>query len=253
LVLWLMQRAGNGWWIGVWLLWMGFALLMLWLYPNVIAPLFNRFTPLEDGEAKQRIEALLQRNGFASEGIFVMDGSKRSGHGNAYFTGMGRHKRIVFFDTLLRQLDIAEIEAVLAHEIGHFVRRHLQKRLLLAAILSLLGLASLAWLMKKPWFFHGLGVEQPSTHAALILFMLVIPVFAVFFNPLLAQLSRRDEFEADAFAAAQSGAAPLARALVKLYKENASTLTPDPLHSGFYDSHPPAPLRIRRLQQGAAG
>ncbi len=249
LVLWLMESAGTWWWLWVWGVWMGFSLLMLWVYPNFIAPLFNKFQKLEEGELKSRIESLLARNGFSSEGIFIMDGSKRSGHGNAYFTGLGRQKRIVFYDTLIENLNPVEVEAVLAHEVGHFKHRHIQKRLLLMAGMSLAGLSLLAWLMEQTWFYTGLGVEQPSTYLALILFMLVLPVFTVFLTPLMARFSRRHEFEADSFAAAQTqGAEHLIHALVKLYRENASTLTPDPVYSGFYDSHPPAPVRIAHLQ-----
>lgn len=249
LVLWLMQSAGDAWWLWVWGVWMGFSLLMLWAYPNFIAPWFNKFKPLDEGEVKTRIENLLARNGFAADGVFVMDGSKRSGHGNAYFTGLGRHKRIVFYDTLLQGLQPAEVEAVLAHEVGHFKRHHVHKRLIMMAVFSLGGLALLAWLMGQNWFYTGLGMSHPSTYAALVLFMLALPVFSVFLSPLLAQLSRRHEFEADAFAAAQADAGHLIHALVKLYRENASTLTPDPVYSAFYDSHPPAPVRIAHLSQ----
>ncbi|MDY6994420.1 MAG: M48 family metallopeptidase, partial [Pseudomonadota bacterium] len=247
LVLWLMLHMGSWWWLSVWLVWMGFSLLMIWAYPTVIAPWFNQFKPLENEELKQRIENLLQRNGFASQGVFVMDGSKRSGHGNAYFTGLGTHKRIVFFDTLLNGLNADEVEAVLAHEVGHFKRKHIQKRMLWMAIISLAGLALLGWLMQQQWFYHGLGVSTPSTYMALLLFILVMPVFSFFLHPLLAWFSRQHEFEADDFAAQQANAQTLIHALVKLYKENASTLTPDPLYSAVYDSHPPAPVRIKHL------
>ncbi|MGD2074199.1 MAG: M48 family metallopeptidase [Gammaproteobacteria bacterium] len=245
--LWLMQESGRLWWLYLWILWVGFSLLMLWAYPAVIAPLFNKFTPLEDQSLRQRIQALLDRCGFRSQGIYVMDGSRRSGHGNAYFTGLGRNKRIVFFDTLLKSLETPEIEAVLAHELGHFKRRHVQKRILTMVLVSLGGLALLGWLAQQPWFYHGLGVEQLSNHLALLLFLMVAPIFAAFLQPLSAWFSRRHEFEADDYAAQQSNAADLVHALVKLYKENASTLTPDPLYSAFHDSHPPAPVRISHL------
>lgn len=247
LILWLMAHAGAYWWLSVWAVWISFSLLMLWAYPAFIAPLFNKFTPLENNELKQRIESLLQRNGFASQGIFVMDGSTRSGHGNAYFTGLGNQKRIVFFDTLLEGLTHEEIEAVLAHEIGHFKHKHIQKRIVTMAILSLASLALLGWLMQQTWFYSGLGVSTPSTHTALILFMLIMPVFTFFLNPIMAWASRRHEFQADEFAAQQAKPETLIQALVKLYRENASTLTPDPLHSAFYDSHPPASMRIAHL------
>lgn len=247
-VMWLMQGMGRLWWLYVWLLWSGFALFMLWAYPTLIAPLFNKFTPLKDTAVRKRIQALLKRTGFKSRGVFVMDGSRRSAHGNAYFTGFGKAKRIVFFDTLLKSLREKEIEAVLAHELGHFKRRHVLKRILFSFALSFGGLALLGWLIGQPWFYAGLGISEPSTHTALLLFLMVGPVFSFFLQPLLAWGSRRHEFEADAFAAEQTDARALIDALVKLYQENASTLTPDPLHSIFYDSHPPAPVRIRQLQ-----
>ena len=245
--LWLMQASGRFWWFYLWLLWMSFSLLMLWAYPAVIAPLFNKFSPLEDQTLKNRIQALLNKCGFTSQGIFIMDGSRRSGHGNAYFTGMGRNKRIVFFDTLLTSLDADEIEAVLAHELGHFKRKHVMKRIASMMIMSLIGLALLGWLIEQPWFFHGLGVESMNNHLALLLFMLVAPVFTVFLQPVMAWFSRKHEFEADDYAAEQASAGDLVNALVKLYKENANTLTPDPLYSAFYDSHPPAPVRVAHL------
>ena len=255
LVLWLMAHAGELWWLYVWMVWMAFSLLLAWAYPAVIAPWFNKFVPLDDGALKTRIEALLERNGFTSRGVFVVDGSKRSGHGNAYFTGLGSNKRIVFFDTLLRQLDSEEIEAVLAHEIGHFKRKHITKRIALMALVSLVGLMLLGWLIDEPWFYAGLGVTQPSLAVVLLLFLFVIPTFTVFVQPLLSGLSRRHEFEADEFAARQADAGKLVEALVKLYKENANTLTPDPLYSAFHDSHPPAPVRIANLRakQATAG
>ena len=246
-VLWLMLQTGALWWVYVWLLWSGFTLLLIWAYPALIAPIFNKFTPLKEGSVRERIQSLLERTGFRSRGIFVMDGSRRSAHGNAYFTGFGKTKRIVFFDTLLEHLGEKEIEAVLAHELGHFKRRHVMKRMVLTFGFSLAGLAVLGWLVTQPWFYIGLGLSQPSTHAALMLFMLTVPVFTFFLQPLLAWGSRRHEYEADSFAAEQTDAGELVSALVKLYRENASPLTPDPLHSAFYDSHPPAALRIAHL------
>jgi len=245
--LWLMQESGQLWWLYLWLLWAGFSLLMLWAYPAVIAPLFNKFTLLDDENLQQRIQSLLDRCGFKSRGIYVMDGSRRSGHGNAYFTGMGQNKRIVFFDTLLKTLEADEIEAVLAHELGHFKRKHVQKRIMTMMLMSLAGLALLGWLIEQSWFYQGLGVQQPSNHLALLLFLMVSPVFTIFLQPLFSWFSRRHEFEADDYAATQASATDLIRALVKMYKENASTLTPDPLYSAFYDSHPPAPVRVAHL------
>ncbi len=247
LVLWLMQVMGDEWWLYVWAVWIGFTLLMLWAYPSFIAPLFNKFQPLEDGELRGRIERLLERCGFASDGIFVMDGSRRSSHGNAYFSGLGKHKRIVFFDTLLESLNGDEIEAVLAHELGHFRRRHIAKRLLMMAIISFGALALLGWLWGWFGFYLNLGVSHGSNYMALTLFILCAPLLGVYLQPLMALSSRRHEFEADDYAAEQSSAAHLISALVKLYRENASSLTPDPLHSAFHDSHPPAPVRIAHL------
>lgn len=249
LVLWLMQDASPLWWLYVWIVWMGFSLLMLWAWPAFIAPIFNKFVPLEDQALKQRIEDLLGRCGFQSNGVFVMDGSRRSSHGNAYFSGLGTNKRIVFFDTLLKSLNPDEVEAVLAHELGHFKRRHIQKRIISMAVLSLAGLAILAWLMKLPEFYSGLGVAEASTYMALILFMMVSPIFSLYLQPLMAHFSRKHEFEADDYAAQQSDAAILIQALVKLYEENASTLTPDPIYSAFHDSHPPAPVRVAHLSR----
>lgn len=246
-VLWLMQSAGAVWWIYVWAVWMGFSLLMLFVYPTWIAPLFNKFAPLDDAALRERIERLLSRCGFTSKGIFVMDGSKRSSHGNAYFTGLGDNKRIVFFDTLLKSLQAEEIEAVLAHELGHFKRKHIQKHIIAMASMTLLSLALLGQLIQQDWFYQGLGINTPSMHAALVLFILLLSVFGVYFQPLFSYFSRRHEFEADDFAASQSDAKDLIRALVKLYEENASTLTPDPIYSAFHDSHPPAPVRIAHL------
>ncbi len=247
-VLWLMGAMGEGWWLYVWLFWCGFNLLILFVWPTWIAPLFNKFSPLPDGDMKTRIEALLARCGFRSSGLFVMDGSKRSSHGNAYFTGFGDNKRIVFFDTLLDKLAPPEIEAVLAHELGHFRRRHVVQRMALAFATSLAFLWLLGQLIDAPWFYAGLGVGSQNTALALVLFFLVVPVFTFPFSPLGSQLSRRHEFEADAYAAEHASAADLVRALVKLYDDNAATLTPDPLHSLFHDSHPPAAQRIARLQ-----
>lgn len=245
--LWLMLSTGPLWWIYVWLLWTTFTLLMIWAYPSFIAPLFNRFVPLKNRSLQQRVQRLLKRTGFTSRGIFVVDSSRRTSHGNAYFTGLGRAKRIVFFDSLLKTLRAPEIEAVLAHELGHFRRRHIVKRMALLLGLSGASLALLGWLAQQSWFYTGLGMSQPSPHAALMLFLLGSPVFTFFLNPLFARTSRRHEFEADEFAAQQTDARALVRALVKLYRDNASTLTPDPLHSAFYDSHPPALARIQQL------
>jgi len=247
LVLWLMQSSGSLWWLYVWLVWTGFMLFMMWVYPSWIAPLFNKFIPLENNELLQRINNLLHRCGFASDGIFVMDGSRRSGHGNAYFTGFGNHKRIVFFDTLLKTLNGDEIEAVLAHELGHFKHKHVVKRILTMTMTSLVSLAILGWLTGQSWFYSGLGVNTPSTHTALLLFMIILPIFSVFLQPISSFLMRKHEFEADSYAAKQSSARYLINALVKLYSENANTLTPDPLFSAFHDSHPPAPVRIAFL------
>jgi STE24 endopeptidase len=246
----LMAQAGALWWAWLWALWLGFNLLLVWAWPRFIAPLFNRFTPLEDAALRARIDALLERTGFTSKGLYVMDGSRRSAHGNAYFTGLGRNKRIVFFDTLLEGLEPVEVEAVLAHELGHFRRHHVTWRLASGALLSLAGLALLGWLAEQPWFYAGLGVAVPSDAAALLLFALALPAFTTLLTPVGAWLSRRHEFQADAFAREHSDAAALVRALVKLYRDNASTLTPDPLHSAFHDSHPPAPVRIARLERG---
>ncbi|MDP2793713.1 MAG: M48 family metallopeptidase [Sulfurisoma sp.] len=247
-VLWLMGAMGSLWWLTVWATWLGFNLLVLLLYPTFIAPLFNTFSPLAEGEMKSRIEALLARCGFASSGLFVMDGSKRSAHGNAYFTGFGRAKRIVFFDTLLDKLAPGEVEAVLAHELGHFKHRHVWKRIAVMSALSLAFLWLLGQLIDQPWFHAGLKVGAGGTAMALILFSLVLPVFTFPLAPLMSWLSRRHEFEADAYAARQASAFDLIAALVKLYRENAATLTPDPLHSLFYDSHPPASQRIAHLK-----
>jgi len=247
LVLWLMARAGPLWWLAVWVAWAGFNLLMLVVYPTFIAPLFNSFKPLSDAELAARVEALLARCGFTAKGLFVMDGSKRSSHGNAYFTGFGAAKRIVFFDTLLTRLAPAEVEAVLAHELGHFRRHHVWKRVALLFAFSLGLLWLLGQLIDADWFYAGLGVTRPGSAVALVLFVMVVPVFSFFLQPLASLLSRRHEFEADAYAAANASAADLVAALVKLYNDNAATLTPDPVHSAFYDSHPPAATRVARL------
>ena len=250
-VLWLMARAGALWWFWAWVLWVGFNSLVLVLYPTVIAPLFNKFEPLDDVSLRQRIESLMARCGFAAKGLFVMDGSRRSAHGNAYFTGFGAAKRIVFFDTLLARLSGDEIEAVLAHELGHFKRKHVLKRLVVTFLISLALLALLGWLVQHTWFYTQLGVEPSlaggNDALALILFFLVLPVFVFFISPLGSLTSRKHEFEADAFAAGQTRAEDLVSALVKLYQDNASTLTPDPLYTAFYYSHPPASQRIDRL------
>ena len=247
-VLWLMERMGEFWWLYVWLVWVSFNLLILFIYPSFIAPLFNKFTPLQDEAMKARIEALLARCGFAAQGLFVMDGSKRSAHGNAYFTGFGKTKRIVFFDTLLERLSGNEVEAVLAHELGHFKRRHVLKRIVATFAMSLGFLWLLGLLMQTDWFYQGLGVSTPSTALALLLFFMILPIFSFLLHPLLSAYSRKHEFEADSYAAGHTAAADLVNALVKMYQDNAATLTPDPLYSKFYDSHPPAMVRIARLQ-----
>lgn len=250
-ILVLMDKSGTLWWFYAWLVWSGFQLMMLVLYPTVIAPLFNKFTPLDDDSLRARIESLMQRVGFASKGLFVMDGSKRSAHGNAYFSGFGAGKRIVFFDTLLARLAPHEIEAVLAHELGHFKLKHIVKRIAVMFAISLVFLALLGYLKGQAWFYTGLGVDPmlfgSNDAMALILFMLALPIFTFLLSPLSSLSSRKHEFEADAFAAQHTNAQDLVSALVKLYEDNASTLTPDPLHSAFYDSHPPASLRIGKL------
>jgi STE24 endopeptidase len=247
-VLWLMAAMGALWWLYVWLVWLAFNLLVLLLYPTLIAPLFNKFSPLPDGALKSRVEALLQRCGFTASGLFVMDGSKRSAHGNAYFTGFGRAKRIVFFDTLIDKLAPPEVEAVLAHELGHFRRHHVWKHIGVMAAVSLALLWLLGQLMAEPWFYQGLGVGIGGTAMALILFAQILPAFLFPLTPIASGLSRRHEYEADAYAAAHADAGNLIAALVKLYRDNAATLTPDPLHSLFYDSHPPASLRVAHLR-----
>lgn len=251
LVLWLMQQAGNGWWLWAYGVWVGFSLLMLVIYPTWIAPLFNRFQPLDNPELVQRVTALMQRCGFTAQGFYVMDGSRRSAHANAYFTGLGSAKRVVFFDTLLKKLHPGEVDAVLAHELGHFKHRHILKRMISTFALGLAGFALLGWLYGQDWFYAGLGLphtaQMPRAALALLLFMLVMPVLTLFFSPLAAAVSRKHEFEADAFAVRHSDAADLHTALIKLYTDNASTLTPDPLYVRFYYSHPPASERLSRL------
>jgi STE24 endopeptidase len=249
-VLWLMTRAGELWWLWGWVLWLAFTLALTWAFPVVIAPLFNRFAPLEADELRTRVEALLARTGFAASGVYVMDGSRRSRHGNAYFAGLGRGRRVVLYDTLVADLGPAELEAVLAHEIGHYQLGHLPRRIALAAAAGLAAFAALGWLAGEPWFYQGLGVPVPSPHAALVLFTLAAPPFVLFLRPLASALSRRDEYAADAFAARETAPDALVRALVRLYAENGTTLTPDPLYSTFHDSHPSAPERVARLEQG---
>ena len=247
-VLWIMENSGTYWWVYVWFTWLTFSLLMMWAYPAFIAPIFNKFRTLENDELKTRIENLLARNGFKSNGIFVMDGSTRSTHGNAYFTGLGANKRIVFFDTLMEELSYDEIEAVLAHELGHFKCNHIRKRISLLAAIFFIGLGILGWLINQAWFYNGLGIEQMSTYIALLLFVMISPAFTFFLQPIFSFISRQHEFEADDFAAGQAQTENLITALVNLYRENANTLTPDPLYSAFHDSHPPAPIRIAHLK-----
>ncbi|MDH6590778.1 STE24 endopeptidase [Variovorax sp. TBS-050B] len=254
LILWIMGAAGSTWWLWAWAAWMGFNLLMMLVYPMFIAPLYNKFKPLEDPTVKERVTALMKRCGFRAKGLFVMDGSRRSAHANAYFTGFGASKRVVFYDTLLRQLNAAEMEAVLAHELGHFKHRHIVKRIAAMFALSLAGFALLGWVSTQAWFYTGLGVQPnmsaaaPNDALALLLFMLAVPVFGFFVAPLPARLSRKHEFEADAYAVAQTSSADLSAALLKLYQDNASTLTPDPVFVKFYYSHPPASERLARMQ-----
>jgi STE24 endopeptidase len=255
LILWLMNSAGPLWWLWAWAVWMGFNLLVLVLYPTVIAPIFNKFKPLEDDSLKARVTALMQRCGFAAKGLYVMDGSKRSAHANAYFTGFGAAKRVVFYDTLLKQLTPAEVDAVLAHELGHFKHKHIIQRIVMLFAMSLAGFALIGFLSQQLWFYTGLGVRPnlgaPNDALALLLFMLAVPLFSFFISPLMAQLSRQHEFQADAYAALQTDGRDLASALLKLYQDNASTLTPDPVFVKFYYSHPPASERLARM--GVAG
>lgn len=254
-VLWLMGAGGSMWWLYAWVVLVAYQLFVMWIAPTFILPLFNKFTPLQDEAVKDRVTRLMERCGFAAKGLFVMDGSKRSAHANAFFTGFGRNKRVVFFDTLLAQLSPTEMEAVLAHELGHFKRRHILKRMALGFTVSLAALAVLGWLSRQAWFYTGLGVSPnmagPNDALALLLFMLAVPVFSFFVSPLMAQLSRRHEFEADAFAVQQTNGKDLGAALLKLYEDNASTLTPDPVYVKFYYSHPPASERLARLGAGA--
>ena len=251
LILWVMGATGSWWWLWAWGVWMGFNLLLLLIYPTFIAPVFNKFQPLQDETLKARVTALMQRCGFAAKGLFVMDGSKRSAHANAYFTGFGAAKRVVFYDTLLAKLSAGEVDAVLAHELGHFKHKHIIKRIVSMFAISLAGFALLGWLAKQAWFYTGLGVlpnlAAPNDALALLLFMLAMPVFSFFISPLFAQLSRKHEFEADAYAVAQTSGADLSTALLKLYEDNASTLTPDPVYVKFYYSHPPASERLQRM------
>ncbi|MGD9758574.1 MAG: M48 family metallopeptidase [Comamonas sp.] len=257
LILWLMGSTGPLWWLWAWGAWTAFNLLLMWIFPSFIAPLFNKFEPLADESLKSRVTRLMERCGFAAKGLFVMDGSRRSAHANAYFTGFGNSKRVVFFDTLLRQLSPGEVEAVLAHELGHFKHKHISKRMVLMFGVSLLGFALLGWLSQQLWFYTGLGVSvllgpnigvaAENNALALLLFMLAVPVFSFFVTPLMSAMSRRDEFEADAYAMQQADGAQLASALLKLYEDNASTLTPDPWYVSFYYSHPPAVDRLARM------
>lgn len=258
LILWLMGAAGPLWWLWAWCFWMGFNLLLMVIYPTFIAPLFNKFQPLEDESLKARVTALMQRCGFSAKGLFVMDGSRRSAHANAYFTGFGAAKRVVFYDTLLRQLAPGEVEAVLAHELGHFKHRHIVQRIVVMFAMTLVGFALLGWVSTQVWFYAGLGVRPnisfdpaiaaaPNDALALLLFMLVVPVFTFFISPLFSRQSRRHEFQADAYAVSQASGADLSSALLKLYEDNASTLTPDPLYVKFYYSHPPATERLARM------
>ncbi len=255
-ILWLMGSVGHSWAWWAWGLWVGFNLLVLWLYPSFIAPLFNKFTPLDDPNLSERIYALAKRCNYGLSGLFVMDGSRRSAHGNAYFTGFGRNRRIVFFDTLLSKLQADEVEAVLAHELGHFAHKHVLKRIIISFVTAGVFLQLLSWLSTQVWFYTGLGVipqlGRPNDGLALLLFLLTMPVFTFWFAPISSFLSRKDEFQADEYAVKQCGSAPLAAALVKLYDDNAATLTPDPLYSAWYDSHPPAPVRIAHLEKFAA-
>ncbi|MFG6466165.1 M48 family metallopeptidase [Roseateles sp. BYS87W] len=251
LILWLMGAAGPRWWLWAWGAWMGFNLLVMVLYPTLIAPLFNKFEPLTDTALKERVERLMARCGFAAKGLFVMDGSRRSAHGNAYFSGFGPAKRVVFFDTLLTKLNGGEVEAVLAHELGHFKHRHITKRIALMFAMSLAGFALLGWLAQQPAFYLGLGVQPslaaPNDALALMLFLLVGPSFGFFVTPIASHFSRRDEFQADAYARAQASGPDLASALLKLHEDNAGTLTPDPVYARFYYSHPPAAERLAAL------
>jgi STE24 endopeptidase len=256
LILWIMGTAGSMWWLWAWGTWMAFNLLLMLVYPTFIAPLFNKFAPLDDAGLKARVTALMQRCGFAAKGLFVMDGSRRSAHANAYFTGFGASKRVVFYDTLLRQLSAGEVEAVLAHELGHFKHRHIVKRMVMLFAASFAGFALLGWLSGRSWFYAGLGVQPllgaSNDAVAQLLFMIAVPVLGFFIAPLSTRLSRRDEFEADAYAIAQTNGTDLSTALLKLYQDNASTLTPDPVFVKFYYSHPPASERLARMNATTA-
>ena len=252
-VLWVMQSVEHYWWLAVWAVWLGFSLFLTWAFPRFLAPLFNRFSRLDDVPLRERLERLLARCGFTADGVFVMDGSRRSAHGNAYFTGFGRHKRIVFFDTLMQQLDAQELEAVLAHELGHYRKHHVRKGLTIMALSSLAGLAALGWVSGQDWFFAAFRISIPTDANALVLFLLVAPVFLVFVQPLMAALSRRHEFEADAFAAEFADADALVSGLVKMYRDNASPLVSDPLYAAFHYSHPPPAERVARLQAHGKG
>jgi len=256
LVIWMMGATGPWWWLWVWGVWMGFNLLALLIYPTWIAPLFNKFQPLDDPQVKERVTALMTRCGFTSKGFFVMDGSKRSAHANAYFTGFGASKRVVFYDTLLAQLSPPEVDAVLAHELGHFKHRHVIKRIFAMFALSLVGFFALGWVSQQVWFFTGLGVvpnlDAPNDALALLLFMMVLPLLGTFMGPVFARMSRKHEFEADAYAVSQTSGSALAGALLKLFEDNASTLTPDPVYVQFYYSHPPATERLGRILNAAA-
>lgn len=247
-ILFLMEAMGSAWWIYVWLTISIFSLIMMWIYPTFIAPIFNKFKPLENSNLNERIDNLLQRTGFKNDGIFVMDGSKRSSHGNAYFTGLGKNKRIVFFDTLLNGMEDREVEAILAHELGHFHHKHIRQRMISSFVFSLISLALLGYLIEQSWFFFGLGISQTSNHTALVIFSLILPVFSFFITPFSNLMSRKHEFQADAFAARHTDANDLISSLVKLYKENSSSLSPDKYYSAFHDTHPSATLRIERLK-----
>jgi STE24 endopeptidase len=248
-VLWLMGKMGEYWWLYVWILWFAYSAALMMIYPAFIMPLFNKFTPITEGDLAARVARLLERCGFRSSGLYLMDGSKRSSHGNAFFTGFGAAKRIVLFDTLVSRLQPPEVEAVLAHELGHYRLHHIAKQMVLSAVISLAVLWGLGQLIERDWFYTGLGVATPSDAAALALFLMVLPEFLFFVQPLISRYSRSREYEADAYATSHASATELVRALVKLYQDNAATLTPDPLHSAFYDSHPPAAMRIARLSQ----
>jgi STE24 endopeptidase len=247
-ILYLMDVMGNYWWLYVWLTLSIFTVTMMWIYPTFIAPIFNKFEPLENKPLRDRIDNLLQRTGFKNDGIFVMDGSKRSSHGNAYFTGLGKNKRIVFFDTLLNGMEDREVEAILAHELGHFHHKHIRQRLISSFVFSLASLALLGYLINQSWFFFGLGISLPSSHTALVIFSLILPVFSFFITPFSNLISRKHEFQADAFAARHTDANDLVSSLVKLYRENSSSLSPDKYYSAFHDTHPSATLRIERLK-----